>query len=463
MSVPALRIAVVGHTNTGKTSLVRTLSHQRRFGTVADQGGTTRQVSAVRLGVAGQTLVELYDSPGLESAPQLIETLDALPGQRHDGPARIDQFLSDAELVQRFDQEARVLELTQAVDVALYVIDVREPVLEKFLDELAILALAGRPLLAVMNFTASLESREPDWREALARVPLHTVLAFDAAVRDPQTERRLFEKLGSMLDRFTPTLERWLAQRQFEERERRDSALQAIADMLIDVAALRRQYALRSKSERVHQLNGIRHLVEKREQSCVETLLTLYRFGREDYRDAELPLVDGQWPEAPLDQHTLATYGIRTSSHLGAGAGIGAAIDIATGGLSLGTGTLVGGAIGAGTGIFRTAGERMLEKARGIGRLGVDDSALRLLGWRQLNLLTQLIQRGHGNPVPLEPAAESRWTRDRLPATLTQARLHPGWSALNDGTVDEAGRQSACKRLKSDLQQSLTGLGPSSP
>ncbi len=463
MSVPTLRIAVVGHTNTGKTSLVRTLSHQRRFGAVADQGGTTRQVSAVRLGVAGQTLVELYDSPGLESAPQLIETLDELPGQRHDGPARIEQFLSDAELVQRFDQEARVLELMQAVDVALYVIDVREPVLEKFLDELAILALAGRPLLAVMNFTASLDTRESDWREALARVPLHTVLAFDAAVRDPQTERRLFEKLGSMLDHFTPTLERWLTQRQTEELERRNSSLLAIADMLIDIAALRRQYPLRSEPERSQQLNEIRHLVGKREQACVETLLSLYRFGRDDYRDAELPLVDGQWPDPPLDQHTLAFYGIRTGSHLGAGAGIGAAIDIATGGLSLGTGTLVGGAVGAGTGIFRTAGERMLEKARGIGRLGVDDSALRLLGWRQLNLLTQLIQRGHGSPSPLTSAAESRWTRDRLPAALRQARLHPGWSSLNDAVVDEAGRQSACNRLLSDLQQDLTGLGPSSP
>ena len=463
MSLPLLRVAVVGHTNTGKTSLVRTLSHQRQFGTVADRGGTTRQVSAIRLGTAAEPLVELYDSPGLENAPQLIETLEELPGQRHDGPERIEQFLADPELVRRFDQEARVLELMLAVEVALYVIDVREPVLEKYLDELAILALGGRPLLAVMNFTASSDSREQEWRSALARVQLHTVLAFDAAVRDPMTERRLFEKLGSMLDGFGPTLARWTDHRQAEEKERQSSALQAIAEMLIDTAGLRREYALTAEAERALQLDEIRRLTRQREQACVESLLALYRFGRDDYRDAELPLVDGQWPDAPLDPHTLAHYGIRTSRHLGAGAGIGAVFDVATGGLSLGAGTVVGGAIGAGAGIVRSAGERLIERARGRGRLGVDDAALRLLAWRQLSLLGQLIKRGHGSPDPLTPAAESRWTRERLPGALARARLHPSWSALNDGPVDEPGRRTASTRLRQALAQDLTELDTPTP
>ncbi|TVQ28206.1 MAG: DUF3482 domain-containing protein [Wenzhouxiangella sp.] len=458
MKTPLLRIAVVGHTNTGKTSLVRTLSHQRRFGTVADRGGTTRQVSAVRLGTAAEALVELYDSPGLENAPQLIETLDALPGERHDGPTRIAQFLADPELVRRFDQEARVLELMLAADVGLYVIDVREPVLEKYLDELAILALGGRPLLAVLNFTASSESREDKWREALARVQLHTVLSFDAAVRDPLTERRLFEKLASMLDGFEPTLKRWLEHRRDEESERRRSAVKAIAELLIDVAALRRDYALSSAAERARELGEIRRLTRQREQACVETLLALYRFARDDYREAELPLVDGQWPDPPLDPQTLALYGMRTGRHLGAGAGIGAVFDVATGGLSLGAGTLVGGAIGAGTGLLRSAGERMLERARGRGRLGVDDSALRVLAWRQLSLLAQLIRRGHGSPEPLTPTAESRWKRERLPAALSRARHHPGWSALNDDAAGDDARQTACARLCAELEQDLNAV-----
>jgi hypothetical protein len=74
---------------------------------------------------------------------------------------------------------------------------------------------------AVLNFTASPASREAQWRAALARVRLHSVLAFDAVVRDPATETRLFEKLASLLDDFAPLIERWLEHRRTEEGERR--------------------------------------------------------------------------------------------------------------------------------------------------------------------------------------------------------------------------------------------------
>ena len=39
-----LSVAVVGHANAGKTSLMRTLLRDSEFGEVADQAGTTRHV-----------------------------------------------------------------------------------------------------------------------------------------------------------------------------------------------------------------------------------------------------------------------------------------------------------------------------------------------------------------------------------------------------------------------------------
>jgi GTP-binding protein EngB required for normal cell division len=58
-----LKLAVVGHTNTGKTSLVRTLLRSREFGQVADRAGTTRQVTVTSIGT-DDALIELFDSPG---------------------------------------------------------------------------------------------------------------------------------------------------------------------------------------------------------------------------------------------------------------------------------------------------------------------------------------------------------------------------------------------------------------
>ncbi|WP_241130446.1 GTPase, partial [Achromobacter xylosoxidans] len=41
MTERVINVAVVGHTNTGKTSLLRTLTRDTSFGDVADQPGTT--------------------------------------------------------------------------------------------------------------------------------------------------------------------------------------------------------------------------------------------------------------------------------------------------------------------------------------------------------------------------------------------------------------------------------------
>ena len=61
----ALTLAVVGHTNTGKTSLLRTLTRDTEFGQVSNSPGTTRHVEGARLTVDGEALVELFDTPGM--------------------------------------------------------------------------------------------------------------------------------------------------------------------------------------------------------------------------------------------------------------------------------------------------------------------------------------------------------------------------------------------------------------
>ncbi len=166
-----LILAVVGHTNTGKTSLLRTLTRDRGFGEVSHRPSTTRHVEGARLSVDGEALLELYDTPGLEDAIALLDYLDALerPGERLDGPERMARLLDSNEARGRFEQEAKVVRQLLASDAGLYVIDAREPVLAKYRDELAVLAGCGRPLLPVLNFVASPQHREEEWRAALAR------------------------------------------------------------------------------------------------------------------------------------------------------------------------------------------------------------------------------------------------------------------------------------------------------
>ncbi len=434
--------------------------HRRDFGEIDNRGGTTRQVASAALAVDGETLITLYDSPGLEDAPGLIEWLEALPGERHDGPDRIHRLLTEDRARARFDHEARVLDLMLNVDVALYVIDAREPVLEKYQDELAVLALCARPMLAVLNFVVSPDSREAEWRDALARVGLHTVLAFDAVVRDPATERRLFEKLASQLDAFAPTLQTWLAHREGEEEQRLAAACQSVAELLIDVAAAERLAELGAPAQRARVMDELKKAVRKREQVCVATLLDLYRFGREDYADEDLPLSDGRWSEDLFDPDTLKYHGIRAGGHIGAGAGAGAMVDVATGGLSLGTGTLVGAAVGAGVGLVRGFGTRLGDRLRGRERLMIDDPTLRLLAARQLELLAGLRLRGHASQAPLKPAERKSWAENKLPDEIHVARRHPGWSALNMAHGSDPARGRAVAQLARLINRNFLKSGP---
>jgi len=450
VSTPALRIAVVGHTNTGKTSLVRTLTHDRRFGEVRDQGGTTRRIRSGSLVAAGGERIELFDSPGLENAPELLDWLEDMEGERHDRAERIHRLIGDERARKRFDHEVRVLGLVLEVDVALYVIDAREPVLEKYQDELDVLGWCARPIIAVLNFTAAPGSREAEWREALAQLRLHTVLAFDAAIRDPATEMRLFEKLRSLLDHHALVLDAWLAHRRDEEAKRRRSALQAVAELLLDAAALVREVPAGDEAGRQRSRQAMREAIGRREQACIDTLLELYRFGRDDFDDSELPISDGRWQADLFDPETLRHFGLSTSGHAAVGAGAGAAIDIGTGGLSLGAGTLAGAALGAGAGLLRSAGARWVDRARGRERLQVDDAVLRLLMARALELLDALLRRGHGSPARIRTGLGRRIDRQRLPRALRRARYRPGWSSLN-AAGSRSGRDAARAALVGDL------------
>src|SRR5690606_3828137 len=222
-----LRLAVVGHTNTGKTSLLRTLTRNPDFGRVEDSPGTTRHVEGARLPLAGRQAVELYDTPGMEDGMGLLDYLDQLspPSQRRDGPDRILAFLDSPESGGRFEQEARVLRKLLECDAGLYVIDVRDPVLGKHRDELTALGLCGRPLLPVLNFTHSPRQRAEAWRAALARLGLHAAVEFDTVAPALDGESQLYDKLALMLDSHAGLL-RALKEDVLQQRaQRRDDAL----------------------------------------------------------------------------------------------------------------------------------------------------------------------------------------------------------------------------------------------
>lgn len=456
----ALKLAVVGHTNVGKTSLLRTLTRDIGFGEVSHRPSTTRHVEGARLSVDGEALLELYDTPGLEDAIALLDYLDQLdrPGERLDGPARLARFMEGSEARQRFEQEAKVLRQLQASDAGLYVIDAREPVLAKYRDELNVLAMCGRPLLPVLNFVASANHREDDWREALARLGLHALVRFDSVAPPLDGERRLYESLALMHEKSRPQLQRLIDDHEAQRVARHRSAKRLIAELLIDCAACRRSVA--GDAERATAAIGeLRNEVRQREQRCVEALLRLYAFRREDARADDLPLLDGRWGDDLFNPETIKQLGIRLGGGAAAGAAAGAGVDLLVGGLTLGTAALAGALLGGGAQTLRNYGARLKGKLQGQRELTVDDAVLRLLALRQQHLLQALDLRGHAavEAVRLDALQDSQWREGKLPGALRVARARPEWSSLNPGArLDQVERQEQVERLAREIDPAPT-------
>ena len=433
-----LRVAVVGHTNTGKTSLLRTLARDVAFGEVSDSAGTTRHVEGLRLMADGRPAVELYDTPGMEDAIALLEFVDALcvPGERLDGPERLARFLATPEAQARFEQEAKVLRQMLASDAALYVVDARDPVLPKHRDELALLAGCARPLLPVLNFVASADARVAEWRAALARLNLHAAVSFDTVAPALDGERELFETLATLMHAHRPALQGLIDARAREADERRAAARRLVAELLLVLAACRDRVGDESEPALQAAVSQLRDAVRRREQDCVDALLRLYRFRPDDARATELPLANGRWDDDLFNPETLRQMGIRLSTGVAAGAAAGVGIDLMTGGLTLGAAAALGAIAGGLWQTFGHYGERIAARLRGHRELTVDDAILRVVALRQYQLLRALDGRGHAALAPIEvreAAVErdevvERWRDGALPYALDKARAHPEWA-----------------------------------
>ncbi|MFP6863232.1 DUF3482 domain-containing protein [Pseudomonas sp.] len=431
-----LKLAVVGHTNVGKTSLLRTLTRDVGFGEVSHRPSTTRHVEGARLSVDGQALLELYDTPGLEDAIALLDYLERLdrPGERLDGPARLARFLEGSEARQRFEQEAKVLRQLLASDAGLYVIDAREPVLAKYRDELAVLSMCGRPLLPVLNFVSSSQHREQDWRDVLARLGLHALVCFDSVAPPLDGERRLYDSLALLLEKARPQLQRLIDDHQVQRQRRRSSGARLIAELLLDCAACRRSVA----TQQVLEQGAIRELhlsIRQREQRCVEALLRLYGFRQDDAKAGDLPLLDGRWGDDLFNPETLKQLGVKVGGGMAAGAATGVGVDLLVGGITLGAAAALGALIGGSAQTLRGYGARLKGKLKGQRELSVDDAVLRLLALRQQLLLQALEARGHAAVEAINLAApqDASWREGKLPDALHRARAHPEWSSLNPG------------------------------
>lgn len=474
----SLKLAVVGHTNTGKTSILRTLLRDVYFGEVKNEAATTRHVERAQLtdSQTGEVLVTLYDTPGLEDASGLMDWLEENTASRRDGIERLQQFLA-ADIAQAsndgaacgydahgcdYSQEAKVVRQLLASDMAIYVVDAREPVLGKYKDELAILSWAAIPVMPVFNFTDSQDANIDDWQTMLARRNLHISTRFDSVAFEFEDEMRLWQNLATMLTH-SERLEQLMARRAENWAQLYDEANIIIADFLLNVAAFVREIG--EDDDPMPVLQQMQEAVRQSERTMQHSLLNLYKFY--DNAVAATPLELQAYQQDPFDPELLKSYGIRTTSGAAAGALLGLGIDAAALGTTLGLGAAIGGIAG---GLLSNTSS-IADKITGVKRLYIDPATLTLLATRAIDLLTALRHRGHAatdatqllykGETTFEASASddgtdetshsiTPWPTHKLPNELKKARGKPQWSSLSSGKSEQA------QLLRADMAWSLS-------
>ena len=427
-----INIAVVGHSNAGKTSLIRTLLRDDQFGDIDEAAGTTRYVEKSAILSADEEVLDLFDTPGFEDSSALLQALQALSKTVESGsPADLLRtFIERAEDYADFEQEIKVLRQSLISNVLLYIIDVREPLLGKYSDEVEILSMAGKPILPVFNFIAGNSDALMRWREQMAKFNLHAALEFDTVAFEFEAEKRLYQKLQSLLEQHYDILQSLIDYRQEVWNNLNHAAARRIFQLIAVVACYRREVSGKA-SFSAADVASMQDFVRSAEQQALRDLLTIFSFTQLDVDIQQLPVRDGEWELDLFSPAMLKDFGLDAGATALKGAAAGAGIDLMVGGMSLGAATMLGAALGAGWATARRYQQELKAALRGHKWLCVDDDTVSLLFLRNRQLLHSLTQRGHAAQNKLhvmndiQKTLPGRWYK-----VVNVLRQHPEWQQL---------------------------------
>ena len=345
-------IAIIGHPNEGKSSVLSTLTEDDSV-VVSDYPGETVVCQRFPVKIEDKTVLEFVDTPGFQNPMRLLESmkssgltdeklLDHIQAQYGSDP----DFHHDLELMKPLRDGAGLI----------YVVDCSRPLLEVDKAEMEILRLINRPRMAVINFKDDdLEYMEA-WKLAFRR-HFNVIREFNAHRARFQERVALLETLKAIQQDWEPAINRAIEAFQKDWNYRKRRVVEDTVLFLVWAVNYKaeRKYTRESDRESVQSkiVESYKTKIQKEERRLFGEIRRLYKHHLYEFQLPEHSILQ----EELFSEQTWQVLGLTQKQLLLSaatlGAGLGAALDVAASGITFGIFTAAGAIAGGGSVLFK--------------------------------------------------------------------------------------------------------------
>lgn len=361
-------LAIMGHPNAGKSSVVATLTENDRI-QIDKRAGTTTTSDHYPVVIDGKTVVEFIDTPGFQNPSFILEWFQSHPDEPDLARAFVELHCADPLYV----HDCTLLRPVADGAGIILVVDGSKRIKEKDRAEIELLRLTGRPRMAILNNTTNVTEYMDQWQDTLNKA-FNAVREFNAHRATYDERIRLMQAMKTIDQRWEDRLDETIEAFKGDWDRRIDHTATTIVNLLRDALALR-----------VSEVVNVRDRESAREREAIKAkLVESFEDGLRRLEVRAQDEVRGHFrhnvwnlsPESILQKDLFSeevgeALGLsrRQLALAGAAAGAttGATIDLSLGGTSLGAAALFGAATGGALGIFGGAALAKVDVKKAIG------------------------------------------------------------------------------------------------
>lgn len=410
-SVHIPTFAVVGRTNKGKSSLVATLTENDRIA-IAPTPRTTSYAQDFTFHVEGKALFTIYDTPGFEEAPAILEWLKAVPVAAHQRQERVREFYRTFHASGEYRYECELLKPILDGAAILYVADASHPFRPNFESEFEILQWTGQPSIALLNKIGD-SDYEAEWKRALEQY-FRGVRVFNTHTSWIKDRIALLEELVFLSEDLAAPLRKAIeAMRKQLDNRLADSA-HVVAQLIRDSLTYELKVDVDSRASEAELNQEFFDALRARELKARNDIALIFGFHDLTVEDTgEIPegfdqdLFSRQtWEILGLSRRQLMTVGTASGSLAGG------TLDAMVGGASFMAGAGIGGLLGGLSSAYlafsdpEIAGLKLGKKKRTIGPFKNPKFPWILID-RQAAFISALLRRTHAQQGELSFAAHA--------------------------------------------------------